>query len=87
MDYRLEIVPVLDVVPIRFVMILAGGAYETVAGLSAHLDALPKGSTIVLDPGCLRMGGEPLIDDAAELKSFESACHAKGVALKIIPSG
>jgi hypothetical protein len=86
-NIRLDIVPVLDATPRRFVFVLGGVAYETKAGLFAHVEAMPKGSTMVLDPGCRRMGGEPLIDSESEMAELEAHAKKHGVNLKVIPAG
>ena len=86
-ELRLDIVPVLDATPRRFVFVIGGAAFETLDGLKDYLSAMPKGRTLVLDPGCLRLGGEPLIDSNEEMAAFQAFLATIGVQLKIIPSG
>lgn len=86
-EIRLDIAPILDATPRRFVFLIGGVAYETMDGLKMYLESMPKGRTLVLDPGCMRMGGEPLIDSNEEMAAFQAFLATIGVPLKIIPSG
>ena len=52
-ELRLDILPVLDAKPRRFVFVIGGVAYETMEGLKSHIEVMPKDRVIVLDPGCM----------------------------------
>ena len=72
--------------PKPWVIILNTIAYRDLDGLKAGLDLLPAGTVVTWEPGCLRMGGEPLVspEETAELTRY---CAARGLVLKIIPAG
>lgn len=86
-EVRLDIVPLLDTTPRRFVFVIGGIGYETMDGLRMHVEVMPKDQVIVLDPGCKRLGGEPLLEFEEEMAAFKAFVKKNGVTLKIIPSG
>ena len=86
-EIRLDIVPVMDAKPRRFVFVLGGVAYETLDGLKLYVEVMPKENVLVLDPGCHRWGGEPLLESEKDLEDFKAFVKKQGKTLKVIPSG
>ncbi len=39
-----------------------------------------------MDPGCKRMGGEPLLTSEEEMEQFRRFCEQKGVNFVLLPS-
>ena len=62
-------------------------AYKSIDGLKKYLKDLPKGSTITWAPGCVRMGGEPLLNSQEEMKKFKEFCESIGIKFILVPSG
>jgi hypothetical protein len=62
-------------------------AFGTVKGLKGYLRNLPKGSSLTWDPGCGRIGSEPIIGSKEELKKFTEFCKAIGISFVLVPSG
>ena len=61
--------------------------YSTLEGLKAELRLKPEGSTLTWSPGCMRWGGEPLLDSPEDMSAFNLFCHNIGIRFIIVPSG
>jgi hypothetical protein len=66
---------------------IAGKALANVAALRAFLEQQPKGTTVTWDPGCRRLGNEPLLSNEKDLAAFKAFCAAHGIELVIKPGG
>jgi hypothetical protein len=74
--------------PGEWIFVLNGvSGYKTVNGLKSALRELPKGSRLTWDPGCFRIGGEPLLNSAEEMCQFEEFCKSIGIKFVLVPSG
>ena len=74
--------------PKQYVFVVNGVvAYQTLDGLKKYLRDLPKGSSLTWAPGCRRIGNEPLIGSAAEMKTFKEFCETVGVKFTLVPAG
>ena len=74
--------------PRQYVFVVNGVvAYKTINGLKKYLKDLPKGSTLTWAPGCIRMGGEPLLNSQEEMKKFKEFCESIGIKFLLVPSG
>jgi hypothetical protein len=74
--------------PSQYIFVLNGRiAYKTIDGLEHNLSILPKGSNLIWDPGCERMGGEPLLSSEIEMKKFKMFCDSIGIKFTLVPSG
>jgi hypothetical protein len=62
-------------------------AYKTVEGLKKYLMELPEGSTLTWDPGCDRLGNEPLLGSKEEMKKFKDFCEAHSIKFVLVPAG
>lgn len=62
-------------------------AYKTLDGLKKYLKDIPKGSSLTWAPGCGRIGNEPLIGSADEMKKFKEFCESIGIHFTLVPSG
>ena len=74
--------------PKQYVFVINGEvAYKTLDGLKKYLKDIPKGSSLTWDPGCCRIGNEPLIGSADEMKKFKESCELIGIKFTLVPSG
>ncbi len=72
----------------QYVFVINGVvAFNTVDGLKKHLKNLPTGSTLTWAPGCVRRGGEPLLDSQAEMTKFKEFCDSIGIKFILVPAG
>lgn len=62
-------------------------AYKTLDGLKKYLKDIPKGSSLTWDPGCCRIGNEPLLGSKEEMKRFQEFCESVGIKFTLVPAG
>jgi hypothetical protein len=60
--------------------------FSTVAALENYLVSQP-GTTLQWDPGCKRMGEEPLLSAPAEMEAFKRFCSEHKIHFVLVPSG
>jgi hypothetical protein len=85
--YQLSLVWLSGTHPAEFIFVVGGVGFKTVAALEEFLGGLPAGSKVEWDPGCRRMGGEPILSSEKELEAFKKFCADHKLQLHIIPSG
>ena len=74
--------------PKPYVLVINGVvAYKTVEGLKKYLKDLPKDSTLTWAPDCRRIGNEPLLGSADEMKKFKEFCEFCGIKFTLVPAG
>lgn len=74
--------------PKQYVFVINGVvAYKTLDGLKKYLKDIPKGSSLTWAPGCCRIGNEPIIGSAEEMKKFKEFCESIGIKFTLVPSG
>jgi len=74
--------------PKQYIFVINGVvAYKTVEGLKSHLKDLPKNSRLTWEPGCCRIGNEPLLGSQEEMKKFKEFCESIGIKFILVPSG
>lgn len=61
--------------------------FKTIEKLKEYIETLPKGSKLTWAPGCIRMGGEPLLSSEKDMADFQAFCKEQGINLVIIPAG
>lgn len=62
-------------------------SFPTVEALRAFLTQQPKGTRLTWDPGCKRIGNEPLLENEKDLAAFKAFCAEHGLELVILPGG
>ena len=55
--------------------------------LKTFLEQQPKGTVVTWDPGCRRMGNEPLLSNDKDLTAFKAFFASQGLELVILPGG
>lgn len=86
--YELALVWIADTQPRQYVFVInARVGFKSVAGLKHFVGNLPPGTVLEWDPGCLRMGDEPLLSSKADMDDFKAFCAAKKVTFVLVPSG
>jgi hypothetical protein len=74
--------------PFQYIFLLDHStAYRTVEGLKKGLAGYPAGSTVTWEPGCDRIGDEPLLSSPAAMKDFADHCRSLGLTFILVPSG
>ncbi|MGY8767485.1 MAG: hypothetical protein ACKVH8_03495 [Pirellulales bacterium] len=88
-DLTLSIARVVDSEKPNEQLLIINGilAFQTKAGLEKYLTELPAGSKVTMDPGCCRIGTEPLIGSSEEMQAFQEFCKTNKIKLIVIPSG
>lgn len=61
--------------------------FKNVDSLKKFVAGLPEGSVLEWDPGCMMMGGEPLLSSREEMENFKSFCEEHKIVFNLIPSG
>jgi hypothetical protein len=54
--------------------------------LKKFLGGLPPGSILEWDPGCIGMGGEPLLSSAEDMEDFKAFCVTNNIKFILLPS-
>jgi hypothetical protein len=85
--YRLELVYILEPGPTEFIFVIGNVGFKSVASLKNYLGTLPADSTLEWAPGCVRWGGEPILESAEEMEDFRAFCVQKNIKFVLIPSG
>ena len=74
--------------PMQYVFVINGVvAFRTVDRLKKYVGELPRGSTLTWNPGCCRIGDEPILSSARDLKAFKDFCESEGIVFVLVPSG
>lgn len=87
LKYRMELVYIFEDNTQEFIFVVGNTGFKSVASLKKFLSALPEGATLEWAPGCIRMGGEPLLSSEQDMKEFKAFCAQKNIKFILIPSG
>lgn len=85
--YRMELVHIFELGSTEFIFVIGNIGFKSVASLKEYLGTLPAGSTIEWAPGCIRMGGEPLLSSEQEMEDFKTFCAEKNINFILVPAG
>ena len=85
--YRMELVYIFEAASTEFIFVIGNAGFKSVASLKNYVGNLPAGSTLEWAPGCMRIGGEPLLSSEQELEEFKAFCVEKNINLVLVPSG
>lgn len=85
--YELSLVYVNDGPELEFLFVIGNSGFRSVASLKDFLASRPAGTTLRWAPGCIRMGGEPLLSSEADMEEFRAFCSEHGIVFELVPSG
>ena len=85
--YKMQLVWMAGTHPPEFVFVVGAVGFRSLPEFREFVGRLPKGSTLEWDPGCKRMGGEPLLSSREDMEAFRALCKEKGIEFVLVPSG
>ena len=85
--YELRLVYIFDAPRTEFIFVIGNSGFRTVAALEALIATLPADSTLRWNPGCERLGGEPLLSSERDMARFVAFCRDHRIELILVPSG
>lgn len=85
--YELQLVYIFEAPETEFVFVIGNSGFRSVASLENFIASLPPGTTIQWNPGCLRLGGEPLLSSESEMAEFQAFCLEHQIRFELVPSG
>jgi hypothetical protein len=86
-QYELKLVHIFEGKEPRHIFVIGDSGFTTVESLKGFLSALPKGSSLRWDPGCVRFGKEPLLSSEKDMEDFRAFLTQRGISLVLVPSG
>lgn len=69
------------------VIVAEGQMFRSVDTLKKFLDKKPTGTTIVWDPGCVRIGNNPILSSVKEVRELKTFLDKRGIKLVLSNSG
>ncbi|MCM3869682.1 MAG: hypothetical protein ND895_03140 [Pyrinomonadaceae bacterium] len=85
--YRMELVYIFEGSSTEFIFVVGNAGFRSVAALKNYVRNLPPGSRLEWAPGCMRLGGEPLLSSEQEIEEFKAFCEEKNIDFVLVPSG
>ena len=85
--YELRLVYLFDGPETEFVFVIGNTGFRSAAALREFLASRPVGTALRWSPGCIRMGGEPLLSSDSEMDEFRDFCREHGIEFVLVPSG
>lgn len=85
--YEMQLIWLAGTRPPEYVFAVGKVGFRSLDAFKEFLGRLPMGSTLVWDPGCTRMGDEPLLSSQEEMERFRAYCGAKGLNFVLTPGG
>lgn len=85
--YELQLVSIFETPETEFVFVIGNSGFKTIAGLKDFLASRPRGTTLRWSPGCVRIGGEPLLSSEADMEDFKAFCAEHEINFILVPSG
>jgi hypothetical protein len=85
--YELKLVYLFDGPETEFIFVVGNSGFRTVESLRRFLASRPAGTTLRWNPGCVRLGGEPLLSSETEMELFVAFCREHGIDFVLVPSG
>ena len=85
--YELNLVYLFDGPETEFVFVIGNTGFRSLSSLEAFLAARPAGTTLRWSPGCVRLGGEPLLSSETEMEEFRAFCREHQIDFVLVPSG
>jgi hypothetical protein len=85
--YELKLVYIFETPEPEFVFVVGNSGFKSVESLKSFIASLPAGTTLRWNPGCVRIGGEPLLSSESEMAVFQAFCLERQIRFVLVPSG
>ena len=85
--YELKLVYIFETPEPEFVFVVGNSGFKSVVSLKSFIATLPPGTTLRWDPGCIRLGDEPLLSSEHEMAEFQAFCLEHQIHFDLVPSG
>lgn len=69
------------------IFVVGGIGFNSVTALKKFLGEQPAGTVVEWSPGCMRIGGEPLLSSDKELNDFKKYLEERKIKFVMVPSG
>ena len=69
------------------IFVVGGVGFNSVASLKNFLGEQPAGTVVEWNPGCKRLGGDPILSTEKELSEFKAYLEERKIKFVQIPSG
>ena len=69
------------------VIVAEGQMFKSVETLKKFLDNKPSGTTVVWDPGCVRIGKNPILSSVKEIRELKNYLEKRGIKLVVSNTG
>ena len=83
---ELQLIYVFEGQKPEFIFLIGQSGFKSVASLEEHLKTWAPGSELRWAPGCVRVGGEPLLSSEQEMQSFRDFLAERGIRFVLVPS-
>ena len=84
---ELQLIYVFEGSKPEFIFVIGQSGFKSVTSLEEHLKTWAPGSELTWAPGCVRVGGEPLLSSEREMKDFRDFLAERGIRFVLVPSG
>jgi hypothetical protein len=84
---ELKLIYVFDGPKTEFILVIGQSGFKSANSLKRYLGSWPPGSELKWAPGCIRLGGEPLLSSEQEMKAFRAFLQKRGIKFVLVPSG
>ena len=85
--YELNLVHLFNGPETEFVFVIGNTGFRSLSSFEAFLATRPAGTTLRWSPGCVRLGGEPLLSSETEMEEFRAFCREHQIDFVLVPSG
>jgi hypothetical protein len=85
--YELKLVYIFETPEPEFVFVVGNSGFKSVESLKSFIASLPPETTLRWNPGCVRLGGEPLLSSESEMAELEAFCLERQIHFVLVPSG
>ena len=85
--YELKLISIFEDNKTQYIFAIGNSGFRNVDSLKRFLGRMPAGTELEWAPGCMRMGGEPLLSSEEEMKDFSKFLADHGITFTLIPSG
>jgi hypothetical protein len=84
---ELQLIYVFEGEAPEFLFVIGQSGFKSVESLKKHLETWPPGSELEFAPGCIRIGGEPLLSSEKEMAAFKAFLAQHEIKFVLVPSG